>query len=219
MLKSSSRWTPLLLMAILTGCEDALEPQPEPSDPQYAELGDMAVDDDDELPPEFYESPTISRYYTEAGFAWDYAFVRASMTYFANRATQSVTMDLRHGNTLILQRSAFSGQSHFLPATRQLSTYTSAPVSGECGHTVLGAGQHNAHHEFLFKTGWLAWGHVSRSSNGDGKQPNCDTSNSGGGSAGDEECEICQQWFWVEDGVIVDEWWECYTASCSGWTT
>lgn len=40
----------------------------------------------------------------------------------------------------------------------------------------------------------------------------------GGGGGGEEPggCQgqvICQQWFWYENGVIVDEWWECWCES------
>lgn len=32
----------------------------------------------------------------------------------------------------------------------------------------------------------------------------------GGWGGGGEGCEVCQQWFWYEDGVPVSEWWECW---------
>jgi hypothetical protein len=35
--------------------------------------------------------------------------------------------------------------------------------------------------------------------------------NGGGGfDPGEGDCEMCQQWFWYEDGEPVDEWWECW---------
>jgi len=32
---------------------------------------------------------------------------------------------------------------------------------------------------------------------------------SGGIDPSEGDCELCQQWFWYEDGVIIDDWWEC----------
>lgn len=47
--------------------------------------------------------------------------------------------------------------------------------------------------------------------------PRCPSDGSGGGGGGGGgpggECQgvvVCQQWFWYENGVIVDEWWECW---------
>jgi hypothetical protein len=55
------------------------------------------------------------------------------------------------------------------------------------------------------------WGRVQRSDEDNAAQPACVVAgeavyDSGEGSG---ECYYCQQWFWVEDGVIVDEWWDC----------
>lgn len=41
----------------------------------------------------------------------------------------------------------------------------------------------------------------------------------GGGGGEEEECERCQQWFWYQNGEIIDEWWECTEVDprwCSG---
>jgi hypothetical protein len=32
----------------------------------------------------------------------------------------------------------------------------------------------------------------------------------GGGGGWCEGTIVCQQWFWYENGEIVDEWWECW---------
>jgi hypothetical protein len=40
--------------------------------------------------------------------------------------------------------------------------------------------------------------------------PNGPTPGGGGGIQELEgECQFCQQWFWVEGGEVLDEWWEC----------
>lgn len=45
-------------------------------------------------------------------------------------------------------------------------------------------------------------------------QPPCGSGGGGGGGeSGGGWCEgtvVCQQWFWYENGEIVDEWWECW---------
>lgn len=79
--------------------------------------------------------------------------------------------------------------------------------------------QHQAQWRY-FLTGWLPgpfgqWLAIDKGPNSDNDDayidcnPNGGHQQPGGTYQPEGECQLCQQWFWVENGVIVDEWWEC----------
>jgi hypothetical protein len=182
------------------------------------------------MPAEFGLSPTLTRYWTDAGFIAheNKAYGQSFMEYWATNARQELKLDLRFEHGSPISKFALSENDNWFPAWRTLWTTTSLGVMGSCGHIVEGAATHSAWHKFLFD-GWkaLRWGDKTRPSSDSDFQPYCppppqdgevddgegggDGTTSGGGDY-EGECEICQQWFYVIAGNIVDEWWECEPA-------
>ena len=172
-----------------------------------------------EMPAEFQSAPSIFSASTDVDFipgAGVYA--QASMSYFATDAEQEVTLVLRKDDRAVYSKTAKEVQEDFLPALRSMYTMVSFAVSAACGHTADGQTAHRAWHKFIVG-GWryLSWGRNERPSGGTASQSACvepppstdEEGDGGGGSAYETGCESCQQWFWYEDGEIVDEWWEC----------
>lgn len=175
-----------------------------------------------EMPAEFSTYPTIIRAWTDVGFLSyeSRAYGQAFMEYFATNAEQAIEMDLLFENAAVTSGSARSAQSNWLPYIRTLWTTTGLGVSGACGHLVNGRSQHEAWHQFIFSGGgFLKWGNAKKPTNDSKEQPACapppppDYQDDGGGGGGggeyDKTCEMCQQWLYYMDGILVDEWWEC----------
>ena len=226
------RWLPGIACAMaLLACADASDPTapgPAPASalPALSTEGTGPAPTPEELaemPAEFAEAPTIYSHWTDAGFlpAEGRAFARAFMTYLATNATQQVRLSLRFEDRPIAQSDAGAEEADWFPATRVLFTTAYVGVSGTCGHLADGTSSHRAWHQFI-GGGWkfFSWGNTGRSSGDSDHQPACPeppppppTPPSGGGGGGgneyEEGCELCTQWFYVIDGEILDEWWEC----------
>jgi hypothetical protein len=175
-----------------------------------------------QMPSEFAASPTILDYWTNVGFlpAEGRAYGRGFMSYFATNAEQNVALSLQFEHRTIASTEALGENSDWLPANRMLFTTAYLGVSGACGHLAGGTSNHKAWHQFI-GGGWkfFSWGTAGRSSGDSAEQPACEPPpplppppSSGGGNSDDEYeggCELCQQWFYVINYQIVDEWWEC----------
>jgi len=170
-----------------------------------------------EMPAEFSTAPSIFNPRTIVEFVADGVFAQGVMDYFATDAEQEVTLALSFDNGEISRTTAKGAQGDLIPWTRHMRTTTTLPVPGECGYSATGHTQHRAWHKFLVG-GWkfLSWGEDERPSSNQKEQPACPPppppSPPGGGPGEDPYdtgCQSCQQWFWYEDGVRVDEWWEC----------
>jgi hypothetical protein len=175
------------------------------------------------MPSEFAMSPVILAYWTNVGFlpAESRAYGRGFMSYYATNAEQKVAFSLRFENSVIARTEAVGADSEWWPANRMLFTTAYLGVSGACGHLADGTTNHKAWHQFIVG-GWkfFSWGDTGRSSSDSAEQPGCEPPpppppqpppSSGGGNSDEYEggCELCQQWFYVIDYQIVDEWWEC----------
>ena len=169
------------------------------------------------MPAAFLTAPSILNTRTAVGFVdGSGVWAEGSMDYFATDAEQEVTLVLRSDDREVYRKSRKEAREDWLPASRSFHTMVSFGVSADCGHSADGETAHRAWHKFLIG-GWkfLSWGHQIAGSGGDAAQSPCaapppESSGSGGGGGEyDTGCESCQQWFWYEDGQIVDEWWEC----------
>ena len=168
-----------------------------------------------EMPSEFAIAPSIISARTEVGFAeGDGAYAQGVMEYFATNAEQDVTLAVRKDGSEIARKTTRGVNDDFFPARRSLRTNVAIPLSGSCGHFADGQSAHRAWHKFLVM-GWklFSWGQDERPSQGDEEQVACPPPpperDSGGEDPYESGCQSCQQWFWYEDGQIVDEWWEC----------
>jgi hypothetical protein len=172
------------------------------------------------MPAEFRTSPSVFTVSTDVGFlpAEHRAYARGFMNYLATNAVQEVDLSLRFDGSEIASGRAVGEQSDWLPGLRMLLTTAYVGVSGPCGHLAEGTTTHKAWHQFLVG-GWkfLSWGNHAKSSYGGAEQDACEPPPPPpppppGGGSGDEYnegCDLCQQWFYVIRGVVVDEWWEC----------
>ena len=174
------------------------------------------------MPSEFASRPAIHSYWTNVGFlpTESRAYGRGFMSYYATNAEQEVAFSLRFENSEIARTRAVGADSELWPGNRMLFTTAYLGVSGACGHLADATTNHKAWHQFIVG-GWkfLSWGDTGRSSSHSDDQPACEPPPpppppppSGGGNGGGEYeggCELCQQWFYVVDNQIVDEWWEC----------
>ena len=166
-----------------------------------------------EMPAEFQENPTLLEYRTTVAFVEpDGVYAQGYMRYFATDATQQVSLTLRFDDRTVASTSVTGVRENFLPAERTLVTTAPLGVNGSCGHYADGHSSHRVWHKFLI-SGWkfFSWGTFQDGSYDQAEQPACPSSGTGGGGDQpyDTDCYSCQQWFWYEDGQILDEWWEC----------
>jgi hypothetical protein len=90
--------------------------------------------------------------------------------------------------------------------TANVNTYISTGLT--CGAKLDAYGNYLAKNIF-WVTG-VEWGQIVDSDTNSESQAACQEPGGFGEPYGGEgECYICQQWFWYENGEIVDEWWDC----------
>jgi len=184
--------------------------------PNGVSLSTMAPSPEElaEMPPEFSTAPSIFNPRTIVEFVADGVFAQGVMDYFATDAEQDVTLALSFDNGEINRTTGKGVQQDLFPWMRHMRTTITLPVPGECGHSAIGHTQHRAWHKFLVG-GWkfFSWGEHEVPSDESAEQPACPPAPPptppGGGHPYDGGCQSCQQWFWYEDGALVDEWWEC----------
>jgi hypothetical protein len=223
---TSARWFSRIACGLLAlACADGTDPTApgaaSTDAPQLATEGETGPTEADfaSMPAEFRTAASIYAYSTDVGFnpAAQRAYAVGHMTYLATNATQSVNLSLRFDDRVIASNEAVGENSDWLPAARVLYTTAYVGVSGACGHLAEATTTHRAWHQFLVG-GWkfLSWSNNARSSYDSEEQSACEPPppppppTSGGNPEEYESgCELCQQWFYVIDYRIVDEWWEC----------
>lgn len=171
------------------------------------------------MPAEFATPPSLISGRTVVGFNEDGAYAEGITEYFATNAGHDITLTVSIDGRETGRRTTSASNDDFFPDFRTLRSFAVYPMSASCGHLADGQTAHRVFHKFIVD-GWkfLSWGEVKKPSGDYETQPACPAppppeDDSGGGGGGDApyegECQSCQQWFWYEDGQIVDEWWEC----------
>jgi hypothetical protein len=205
----------LLCLALLAACSDVVAPHGgvAPAAAYQKDLppdGDTPEPDTTEWPEEFDQSPSIIEARVEAGFDGPIAYAQAYMRYFANRARQTVNLELQKGSRTVRPPAAVGYEEHLFPWVRELWTPVSIRLDSSCGYLANGWARHEAWHEVRAPGGTLAkWHGEGRSSAGSAQQPGCSGSGGGGGEpGGGESGTTCYyvDWYgfilWLDTGEV-----------------
>lgn len=164
------------------------------------------------VPEEFETPPTILSYSSHVWYSGATASTLASMEYWGNRAEQTAQLGVRPvGGELQWSQQFSDSHAELFPWTRVLNTYGEIYTGQSCGHRAEGYSSHKTWHQ------WdplgFQWGMKTGNSQAWAEQDPCSGGGGGGGNGGgggEGQCFLCQQWFWYENGEIVEEWWDCW---------
>lgn len=164
------RIIPLLVICTTAACESDDQPAaPEESVDPVAATSLSAT-----VPKVFEKSPNIWGVNAHAGFdRYNGAYGVATGWYWANRATMTVTLDVRKGIQELKTVSNFTEDSWFLPKTDQIGARVNKSVDKTCGYVADVRALGKAWHSFLLKAATFNWGTAARSDSDNARQPLC----------------------------------------------
>lgn len=98
-------------------------------------------------PSEFNQSPFIQSSNLDASFFGASFGAAADMRYFANRAEQTLDVEVNYEGSSVASIPRQSSANELFPWLRDLSTITEMNLADECGHTIIAQATHKAWHE------------------------------------------------------------------------
>lgn len=198
-------------VAALAACADSLAAPPLPTDPSLAPATPLLEETPTEENDGWMAGLVFVRTEATAWFSgFGQAYGAGRTDFWGNTATQRLELRVLRDNAVIatspVQAKSFGQLS---PVRGWVKDTVGLPTQATCGLQAVAFADGTAEFRVLGQnlSAWVGLGTQIDNASAMAWLPDCLPPTPGNGY--EEDCEFCQQWFQYEDGMIVDEWWDC----------